>query len=186
MRATCVLAVSLMLICGTLSAANAANSDAITPQTDSQDSQQMGVEAPAPAERPADAANPEPEPAADAAPAAAPAQPAETAMPTPSSPPAEATSAPHAPPSSPAVEPTIVASGDLLYVPAARYLEANSRTLGNFDDADRKTLQQFYASRMGSTLWVTKTGYNDEAKNLIAAFKDADNWGLNADRLQGP
>ena len=61
MRATCVLAVSLMLICGTLSAANAANSDAITPQPDSQDSQQMGVEAPAPAERPADAANPEPE-----------------------------------------------------------------------------------------------------------------------------
>jgi murein L,D-transpeptidase YcbB/YkuD len=169
-----------MLICGTLSAANAANSDAITPQPDSQNSQQMGVEAPAPAERPADAANPEPEPAADAAPAAAPAQPAETAMPTPSSPPVEATSAPTQPPSSPSVEPTIVASGDLLYVPAARYLEANSRALGNFDDADRKTLQQFYASRMGSTLWVTKAGYNDEAKNLIAAFKDADNWGLNS------
>ncbi len=66
MRATCVLAVSLMLICGTLSSVNAANSDVITPSTDSQDSQQMGVEAPAPAERPADAANPEPEPAADA------------------------------------------------------------------------------------------------------------------------
>ena len=180
MRATCVLAVSLMLICGTLSSANAANSDAITPSTDSQDSQQMGVEAPAPAERPADAANPEPEPAADAAPAAAPAQPAETAMPAPSSSPAEPTNAATPPASSPAVEPTIVASGDMLYVPAARYLEFNSRTLGNFDDADRKTLQQFYASRMGSTLWVTKTGYNDEAKNLIAAFKDADNWGLNA------
>src|SRR4029078_11541775 len=86
MRATCVLAVSLMLICGTLSAANAANSDAITPQPDSQNSQQMGVEAPAPAERPADAANPEPEPAADAAPAAPPAQPAESPMRTPSPP----------------------------------------------------------------------------------------------------
>ena len=107
-------------------------------------------------------------------------------MPTPSSPPVEATSAPTQPPSSPSVEPTIVASGDLLYVPAARYLEANSRTLGNFDDADRKTLQQFYASRMGSTLWVTKAGYNDEAKNLIAAFKDADNWGLNGTDYKVP
>ena len=33
---------------------------------------------------------------------------------------------------------------------------------------------------MGSTLWVDKTGYNDAAKNLIAALKDADNWGLRA------
>jgi L,D-transpeptidase YcbB len=175
-----------MLICGTLSAASAANSDAITPPTSSQDSQQMGVEAPAPAERPADAANPEPEPAAEAVPAAAPAQPAATAMPAPSSPPAETINAATPPASSPAVEPTIVASGDLLYVPAARYLESNSRTLGNFDDTDRKTLQQFYASRMGSTLWVTKNGYNDEAKNLIAAFKDADNWGLNATDYKVP
>ena len=70
----------------------------------------------------------------------------------------------------------MVATGDLLYVSAARYLEVNSRALGNFDEADRKTLQQFYASRMGSTLWVTKNGYNDDAKNLIATFKDSDNW----------
>ena len=47
-------------------------------------------------------------------------------------------------------------------------------------------MQQFYASRMGSTLWVTKNGYNDDAKNLIAAFKDADNWGLNATDYKVP
>ena len=186
MRATCVLAVSLMLICGTLSAANAANSDAITPQPDSQNSQQMGVEAPAPAERPADAANPEPEPAADAAPAAAPAQPAETAMPTPSSPPVEATSAPTQPPSSPSVEPTIVASGDLLYVPAARYLEANSRSSGQLRRCGSQDLAAVLRQPHGFDALGHKGRLQRRSEKPYRGLQGCRQLGSQFGRLQGP
>ncbi len=226
MRASRALAISLVLICGTLSAAYAANPDdlrgseidsAVTapdrstqaepqgensvspdsttdptntgdtaPPADSSDNQQTGIEAPAPAENAADTAKPAPQPAAVATPTVTPLKPAEIAMPTPASPPSEGVNAPAPPASDAAPGPAIVAAGDLLYLPAARYLEVNSRALGNFDEADRKTVQQFYASRMGSTLWVTKNGYNDDAKNLIATFKNADNWGLNAPDYKVP
>jgi murein L,D-transpeptidase YcbB/YkuD len=73
----------------------------------------------------------------------------------------------------------VVAVDDLVYLPVGRYLEANKKRLfAKYDDADREALQQFYGSRMGSTLWVDKNGYTADAKNLIAALKDADNWGL--------
>ena len=39
-------------------------------------------------------------------------------------------------------------------------------------------LIQFYGSRMGSTLWVGKSGYNADAKNIMTTLADADNWGL--------
>ena len=106
----------------------AANSDAITPPPDSRIASRWAVEAPAPAERPADAAilNRSRPPRR---PAAGPRYPPRLRCRRPSSPPAEATSAPTQPASSPAVEPTIVASGDLLYVPAARATsKSNSRS----------------------------------------------------------
>jgi murein L,D-transpeptidase YcbB/YkuD len=84
--------------------------------------------------------------------------------------------APEIEPSHPAVQ----ANGDLVYLPAAKYIEENGRALGAFDTADRQALKKFYASSMGTALWVDRHGYNAEAKNLIAAFNDADNWGLNS------
>lgn len=75
----------------------------------------------------------------------------------------------------------IVADDRLLYLPVSKYIEDNGKKLLAATDADdRTTLIQFYNSRMGSTLWVEKTGYNAAAKNLIAAIQDADSWGLRA------
>jgi murein L,D-transpeptidase YcbB/YkuD len=88
-----------------------------------------------------------------------------------------------APAPSPEIEPsqpTVQANGDLVYLPAAKYIEENRKALGAFDTADRQALQKFYRSSMGTALWVDRHGYNAEAKNLIAAFQDADNWGLNS------
>jgi murein L,D-transpeptidase YcbB/YkuD len=88
-----------------------------------------------------------------------------------------------APAPSPEIEPsqpTVQANGDLVYLPAAKYIEEGRKALGGFDTADRQALQKFYRSSMGTALWVDRHGYNAEAKNLIAAFQDADNWGLNS------
>lgn len=134
------------------------------------------ADAPAAATAPA-SAEPAREPAQEpaktetAAPAQspAPAAPVDAAAPAQSTP--ESTSAAH----------TIVPSNDLLYLPVSRYLQDNAKkALAGTDQADRQVLIQFYDSRMGSTLWVSKTGYNDAAKNLIATLKDADSWGLRA------
>lgn len=81
----------------------------------------------------------------------------------------------------------VVPNGDLLYLPVAAYLQDNAKkALAGTDAEDRQTLIQFYTSRMGSTLWVDKHGYNDAAKNLIATLNDADSWGLNSADFKFP
>ncbi len=183
MRVTRLVAVGLLLTCGTFSAAYAVNPDDL-PWDDidrvlkepankaERNAQQMDTAAP-------QAALPIPETTSGAAPA-------DSATPPPATPATSNATCGRAQraPSRPA---SIVAIDDLLYLPAARYLEANGKkSLATFNEADRQTLAQFYGSRMGATVWVTKTGYNDEAKNLISAFKDADNWGLRSTDYKVP
>ncbi|MFN0219471.1 MAG: murein L,D-transpeptidase [Hyphomicrobium sp.] len=48
------------------------------------------------------------------------------------------------------------------------------------DEADIAALSQFYDARQGDALWMTKFGLNDAAKDLIAEFGRADDWGLKA------
>ncbi|MET1045242.1 MAG: L,D-transpeptidase family protein, partial [Hyphomicrobium sp.] len=75
--------------------------------------------------------------------------------------------------------PAIVADDHLVYLPVADYLRDNAKKiLAGTDADDRQVLTQFYTSRMGSTLWVDRNGLTSGAKNLIAALKDADSWGL--------
>ena len=82
-------------------------------------------------------------------------------------------------PASPSPSPTIVADDHLVYLPVADYLRDNAKKiLAGTDADDRQVLTQFYTSRMGSTLWVDRNGLTSGAKNLIAALKDADSWGL--------
>ncbi|MET0408204.1 MAG: L,D-transpeptidase family protein [Hyphomicrobium sp.] len=82
-------------------------------------------------------------------------------------------------PASPSPSPAIVADDHLVYLPVADYLRDNAKKiLAGTDADDRQVLTQFYTSRMGSTLWVDRNGLTSGAKNLIAALKDADSWGL--------
>ncbi len=170
-----LLAVSLVLASGSASAALAVEPGNV--QMDGTDP----AAAPATPDAPQTAMQPQPsnDDAPQASPSAGAAAPSATEAATPPSA-AEATSA-SAAPGSTASPPAIIAIDDLLYLPVARYLQDNAKkALSGTDDADRQVLVQFYGSRMGSTLWVDKTGYNDAAKNLIAALKDADSWGLRA------
>lgn len=98
--------------------------------------------------------------------------------PTDSSSPAPGATSEPAPAANATTPPKVVAVDDLIYLPVGRYLEANKRKFASTDAADREALTSFYGSRMGATLWVDKNGYTADAKNLIAALKDADNWGL--------
>lgn len=203
MRVATLLAVGVLLTTGSVSAALAVESD--TAQTDGAD--RASTASPAPddssgggtsdasqtAMRPEvtpDAPQAAPSPSAPAegvdaaAPAAAPANaeptPAETAAPAQSAAPAAPVDA-AAPAESTAAARTIVPTNDLVYLPVSRYLQDNAKkALASTDQADRQVLIQFYDSRVGSTLWVTKNGYNDAANNLIATLKDADSWGLRA------
>ncbi|MBY0558879.1 L,D-transpeptidase family protein [Hyphomicrobium sp.] len=203
MRVATLLAVGLLLTTGSVSAAFAVESD--TAQTDKADRASTADPAPddrsggATSDAPQTAMRPEttpettPEtpqvapsstppaesadaPAAATAPASA--EPAQEPAKTETAAPADAAAAPA---ESTAAARTIVPSDDLLYLPVSRYLQDNAKkTLAGTDQADRQVLIQFYDSRMGSTLWVGKTGYNDAAKNVIATLKDADSWGLRA------
>ncbi len=66
-----------------------------------------------------------------------------------------------------------------LYLPLKRYFETKSETaLSNFIASDRAALSAFYDKTVGEALWVTKDGYNDGAKSLIAEISKADEWGL--------
>jgi murein L,D-transpeptidase YcbB/YkuD len=183
MRVTRLVAVSLMLTCGPFSAAYAVNPDdlpwddidrvlkepANKPQ---RNAQQTDVATP-------NAAPPAPGPNSGSAP--------DDSATAPPVAPATSNAPAAAEPGSASSHPAIIAIDDLLYLPAARYLDANGKkSLAIFNEADRQTLAQFYDSRRGATVWVTKTGYNDDAKNLISAFKDADNWGLHPTEYKVP
>jgi L,D-transpeptidase YcbB len=179
MRVARLLAVSLVLAAGSVSAALAVEPG--NGQLDGTD--------PTATQATSDASQTamQPQPANDDAPQASPSagvvapSPAEAATPPSTSPSASEGTSASAAPGSTASPPAIIAVDDLLYLPVARYLQDNAKkALSGTDDADRQVLVQFYGSRMGSTLWVGKTGYNDAAKNLIAALNEADSWGLRA------
>jgi murein L,D-transpeptidase YcbB/YkuD len=159
MRVSCLVAVGLLLTCGSISNVYAANPD----ESSESSPTYSGTET---------AMRPEPAPVGTA-----PANTAADSAPSSSSDAANgSTAAPH-----------VVAVDRLVYVPVGRYLEANKKKLfSKVDDADREALQQFYGSRMGATLWVDKNGYTPDAQNLIAALKDADNWGLRSQDYKIP
>jgi murein L,D-transpeptidase YcbB/YkuD len=106
---------------------------------------------------------PEPEPA-----------PAPIAQPAPAGP-AQAT-----PPVPEVTQPTIATNGKL-YLPLQRYLDAKSATdLTRYAASDRAALSAHYEKTVGEPLWVTKAGYNDGAKSLIAELEKASEWGLSS------
>src|SRR6185312_4194456 len=83
--------------------------------------------------------------------------------------------------------PKVVASDVLVYLPVGHYLNQNKKKLfANSDPSDREALVQFYGSRMGAALWVDKNGYTADAKNLMAALKAADSWGLRSSDYKIP
>ncbi len=149
-------------------------------ETQTQAPQAPVADQPAAAEAPAPAATAPA--AAEAAPpattptAAAPAAqtPAEQAPSTVASPAPAAAPAPAAPPA-------VAVDENAFRLPVADYIQGNTKKLLAATDADdRQALVQFYTVRNGATLWVDKTGYTADAKNLIAALQDADSWGLRA------
>lgn len=87
--------------------------------------------------------------------------------------------------SSPQASATIVASG--LYLPIVRYISARATdALAKYGEGSRKALLKLYEARMGEALWVTKDGYSDAGKTMIATLQDAASWGLNADDYAVP
>lgn len=192
MRVARLLAVSLVLTSGSVSAAFAVDPGNV--QTDGSDhtpdhnTAQDTVTAPAPAAPDASQTAMQPQPANDAPQGSpqpsgevAPPPPAEATTPPSTSPSAaEGASTPAAPASATAAR-TIIPNGDLLYLPVARYLQDNAKkALSGTNADDRQALIQYYTERAGSVLWVDKNGLTPEAKNLIAALNDADSWGLRA------
>lgn len=71
-------------------------------------------------------------------------------------------------------------------LPIRAYLESKSAPLRNFESEDRAALTAFYEGRQDAALWVTATGFNDEAKSLIAELAKADDWGLDHNDYQAP
>ncbi|HVZ03405.1 L,D-transpeptidase family protein [Hyphomicrobium sp.] len=111
---------------------------------------------------------------------------ADTAIPAETSPPPSTSASEAAPADSAATPPKVVAVDDLVYLQIGRYLDAHKKKFASTDAADREALKNFYGSRMGATLWVDKNGYTADAKNLIDALKDADNWGLRSSDYKIP
>ena len=87
---------------------------------------------------------------------------------------------PLAVPSSPVDRATVAVDGRL-YLPLQRYFDSKAVVaLAEFDEPDRTALAQFYASRMGQAMWVSKDGFNAAAEALIAEMRKADDWGLSS------
>ncbi len=193
MRVAKVLAVSLLLTAGPVSAAFAldpandqpngtGNASEPAPATNGAAETAMEHQQSAPAEAAPAAAATEATPP----PAQAPAPQANTPeAPQPGSSADAAAAAPATETAAPATAttasepPKLIADDRLVYLPVADYIQNNAKkALAGTDADDRQVLIKFYTSRMGSTLWVDKQGYTAGAKNLIAALQDADSWGL--------
>ncbi len=94
--------------------------------------------------------------------------------PAPAPPPIQSTAAPAVP-------------ADAVTLPLATYFEdAGKKSLASYPQADRDAMAQFYAERSGGALWVTKTGYNADAKALVEELAKADDWGLRAGDYKVP
>lgn len=125
--------------------------------------------------------------AAQPSPPAAPETPAPAqAMiaPAPTAPPAAAPQPmpppPLAVPSTPVDRATVAVDGQL-YLPLQRYFDSKAVvTLAEFDEPDRTALAQFYATRVGQAMWVSKDGFNAAAEAMIAEMRKADDWGLSS------
>lgn len=180
--------------------ANDTNSDGPTAGTPSA---AAPAPAPVPAPRPTEAARPptpatapvDPPAQVSPAPAAADpnaqsaeqraAQPA-AAPPSPAPAPAAAASDPPAAPAAPApvAAPPYVPTFPL---PIKTFFEQRAAVLLRGADAsDIAALSQFYDARLGDALWVTKDGFNDGAKDLIAELRRAADWGLKASDYAAP
>ncbi|MBX9685025.1 MAG: L,D-transpeptidase family protein [Hyphomicrobium sp.] len=73
------------------------------------------------------------------------------------------------------------------YLPTKEFFAGKAAvTLANYDRADRDHLSAFYETRLGEPLWVSKSGFNGAADNLIAELKRANDWGLEASAYQIP
>jgi murein L,D-transpeptidase YcbB/YkuD len=185
MRVARLLAVSLVLASGSVSAAFAVEPDNVqtdgahpaassSPSDASQTAMQPQPSAADAVPQQQDNAKPAPASDAQAAPGAQP-EPASQAT----APEAPAPSTPAADTSTQVTPPKIIADDHLVYLPVASYIDANAKKLLAATNADdRQALIQFYRERGGSTLWVDKNGSTPEAKNLIAALNEADSWGL--------
>ncbi|MGQ0455970.1 MAG: L,D-transpeptidase family protein [Hyphomicrobium sp.] len=89
-----------------------------------------------------------------------------------------------APPAAPADATAATAAAPAPYVatfplPIKTVFETTAATfLRGGDEADIAALSQFYDARQGDALWMTKEGLNDAARDLIAEFARAEDWGL--------
>jgi len=85
---------------------------------------------------------------------------------------------PQAVPAEPVLQATVAVNGKL-YLPIKRYFETEAATaLADFDAQDRAALAAHYEKTVGEALWVTRDGFNDAARALMAEIAKAGEWGL--------
>lgn len=104
--------------------------------------------------------------------------PPEPAPPAPSV--AQPAPAPAATPPAPVTQPSVALNGKI-YLPLKRYIDAKGDTeLARYPAGDRAALAAHYEKTVGEALWVSRSGFNDAARSLIAEIEKASEWGLNA------
>jgi murein L,D-transpeptidase YcbB/YkuD len=87
---------------------------------------------------------------------------------------------PPAPPAAPVTQPSVALNGKI-YLPLKRYLDTRADTeLARYAANDRAALAAHYEKTVGEALWVSRTGFNDAARALIAELEKAGEWGLDA------
>lgn len=80
----------------------------------------------------------------------------------------------------PVPEPSVALNGKV-YLPVRRYLDAMAETeLARYPASDRAALAAHYDKTVGEALWVSRAGFNEAARALIAEIEKAGDWGLNA------
>lgn len=97
--------------------------------------------------------------------------------------PAPSLAQPAAPPPTPAApvtQPSVALNGKI-YLPLKRYLDTRAETeLAPYPASDRAALAAHYENTVGEALWVSRTGFNEAARALIAEIEKAGEYGLNA------
>lgn len=84
------------------------------------------------------------------------------------------------PPPAPVTQPSIALNGKI-YLPLKRYIDARAETdLARYPVNDRAALAAHYEKTVGEALWVSRSGFNDAARSVIAEIEKAGEWGLNA------
>jgi murein L,D-transpeptidase YcbB/YkuD len=98
-------------------------------------------------------------------------------------PPAPSVAQSVAPPPTPApqvTQPSVALNGKI-YLPLKRYLDTRAETeLARYPASDRAALAAHYEKTVGEALWVSRTGFNEAARALIAEIEKAGEWGLSA------